>query len=794
MPMKRYNIGILLIAFAVLMLQLVLIRLLDVIWHSNMGYLVITLALFSFGVSGVYYAINPLKDKEHFYKVMSRLCFMYAASIGLIFVSFNYLPFRVAYFEQSIFWGLSSFLIFFFSLSLPFFFAGLLTTVVFSAKAKNIQLVYFYDLVGAGLGTVAIIPLIEPLGVGGIVLVLMGVNLVVAGIFAGVPWSRWLGYGAGAFFLILPFAYPGYIDLGKHVVSKRAIVEARDSDIIEYEVWDPISKIDVADLGGRKHIYYDGGSQSSYVYRFDGDYDALRALMPDYATSHFWERHVIVSHYLKQDTDQTVMVLGSAGGQEIKGALTYGARHVDAVELVGSVVELMATEYEEYSGGVTTHPNVNNQKGEGRSFLRHTELQYDIVQIFSNHTSSSIASGNGALSTNYLQTVEAYKLYFNSLKDDGILHINHHVYPRMVVTAARAWKEMGREDFLKHVIVWEAAGARDDLPAFLIKMTPWTQEELDKMSAFFANTRQLRVNPIDPSNNYLPAEFFTGDLPQEIIDQVPYRISAVYDNDPYFNFLRKSQDWLEVDARNYTNKSIADLMNSQLTNTVSNDIIHMVFTAGASVFFCIAFVFVPLFKSEVGRARWENKVPTLIYFCCLGAGFIIYELVLIQKFLLFIGYPLYTYGLVLFSLLFSAGLGSYCSELLKISPKNRWSWPFYGIFIYSVLWLTLGNWFLDSAAIDSMGLRILVSFLILVPLGFVLGMPFPLGIVYLSNKPSGGVAWAWAMNGLFTVFGGVIAVIVSIFIGFNNTLLIAFAFYALAYICSLKLSKDPSNG
>jgi hypothetical protein len=73
----------------------------------------------------------------------------------------------------------------------------------------------------------------------------------------------------------------------------------------------------------------------------------------------------------------------------------------------------------------------------------------------SNHTSSSIAAGSGALSATYLQTTDAYKEYFSHLKEDGILHINHHIYPRMVLTAAKAWQELGLTDFKKHVLSWK---------------------------------------------------------------------------------------------------------------------------------------------------------------------------------------------------------------------------------------------------------------------------------------------------------------------------------------------------
>ncbi|UCF53532.1 MAG: hypothetical protein JSV48_03505, partial [Bradyrhizobium sp.] len=126
------------------------------------------------------------------------------------------------------------------------------------------------------------------------------------------------------------------------------------------------------------------------------------------------------------------------------------------------------------------NPKVNAVRGEGRSFLRSGNKTYDIIQMMSNHTSSSIASGSGAVSPNYLQTTDAYKEYFSHLSKNGVLQINHHIYPKMVLTAAHAWQEMGRDNFEKHVLLYYA-GRWYNLPTLLIKMEPWTEEEFNRV-------------------------------------------------------------------------------------------------------------------------------------------------------------------------------------------------------------------------------------------------------------------------------------------------------------------------
>jgi hypothetical protein len=173
---------------------------------------------------------------------------------------------------------------------------------------------------------------------------------------------------------------------------------------------------------------------------------------------------------------------------------------------------------------------------------------------------------------------------------------------------------------------------------------------------------------------------------------------------------------------------------------------------------------------------------SLLYFTCLGAGFIIIELVYIQKFMRLLGSPLYTYSLVIAVMLLGAGIGSYASQKLGISPHRRWYWPFAGVLSYGLLLLALHGAIFEWTLTAPFEGRALVACLLLLPMGFFLGMPFPLGILTLADKPPGAVAWAWGMNGLFTVIGGLLAVIVSVEWGFTITLLFAFALYLAALL------------
>ncbi len=781
---RRIAPGLFLIALTTLMLELTLIRVFDVIWTPNMAYMVITLAMFCFALSGIYVALRPVKDVANVPRHLAAISLLFGVLALAFLPIMNALPIDFDNLLQHPTHGVVQFILMYGALALPFFLSGLVFTIVFSTYAEAIRTLYFWDLTGAGLGCIILVPLLPHFGPGGMLFIACGFALFASGLFLGN--RRWLAtsIAAGIMLIVVPLvATDGYLDFVEHTL-KRGTKIFRAQGLVERTYWDPISKIDVVNHGSRKDILYDGGSQTSVITRFDGNLRELRKTLPANSFTQFTSPGVLASHVLKEQSDQDVLVIGSAGGQEVKAALTYGAKHVDAVELVGFVVRMGKEIYADYNGNFYNNPNVYYTTGEGRSFLRSTDKKYDIIQIFSNHTSSSIAAGNGAMSPTYLQTAEAYKEYFQHLKEDGILHINHHVYPRMVSTAALAWHRLGRGDFRKHVMVFESASKRfqDNLPTLLIKMQPWTADEAETLKRFFGVAVSLVEDPIEPKRSFLSEDFYTGEFPSNLARNLPFRAGPSTDDNPYFNFLRQTLGELQADPERYLNYSTASLLNSQLLpGFFPQDVAHLIITAVAAVVFILAFVFIPLYFSTAGRSDWPGKGSTLLYFACLGAGFIIIELIFIQLYMKLIGYPLYTYSTVVFALLLSAGIGSYSADKLGIDLSSRWQLPFAGIGIYGGVLLATHQIVFDMFLTTPTAVRILVATASIFPLGLFMGMPLPLGILAIKDQPKGAIPWAWGLNGLFTLVGGLLSVLSSIFLGFKITLLLAICVYGVAY-------------
>jgi spermidine synthase len=811
LSMRKLSFGVFLVALATLVLELMLTRVFDVILAPNISYFVVTAAVFAFGLAGIYATLRPIPAQGD---ISGRLCVCSAGfaamtvlqipivnRLQLDYTTLGHHPLAVG----------GSFLVLYLTLLAPFFLGGYVLITVFTRYAARIQRLYFWDLTGAGVGSVLVIPFISAIGPGGLILCAAALALLAAALFSGSRIVALLSASVAVLIAVVPFVHaPQYIDFAQHM-DKRGVKDDLAAGLGEVERWDPISKINVINKvwspdkaeewwqsGDHKDIQYDGGNQTSHFFPFDGNVTALRALLDhdlSHVKEHFWHVGVLASHFLKRDSGQSVLVIGSAGGQETTAALVYGATYIDAVELVPTVVDLASGPYSHYIGDLYRNPAVHIYAGEGRSFLRRARRSYDIIQIFSNATSSSIAQGTGALSPGYLQTAEAYEEYFSHLTPDGILHINQNAYPRMITTAALAWRRMGRTDFASHVAVFASPTAKT-LPAMLIKMKPWTPGELASVSGFLARAdlplkqRMVLVeDPLSAPGRLLSADFYSGAFPAALAASLPVDFSPRTDDRPYFGFLRRHIRLLQADPIHYLDEGTAYSLNISMLHGVPMDLVHLFMTGAASLLFVFLFVYAPLRYSAVGQQSGATALPLMIYFSCLGAGFIIIELVCIQKFMYLIGSPLYTYSTVIFTLLLGAGIGSSASEWLGIGP-TRWSaLPFVAVVTLGVLLEVIYPGISRAALSLGTAGRVLVAGLLLFPIGFFLGMPFPLGVLAIANGPRGAVAWAWGMNGLFTVVGGLLSMLLSLRFGFNLTILFALALYVVAMLSFSHLRK-----
>jgi hypothetical protein len=807
--MRRIYVALFLVSLVALATEILLTRIFDVLLWHNLSFMVISCAVFGLALGGLRDVLAPPASNALGSAGLHRLVFAFAASVWSIPPLLNAIPFSSDAASRQPLVQLAWFFLLYLVLLAPFFFAGWAICRIFSLALRDIQRLYGVDLAGAALGTLLLFPLLQPLGPERM---LWYSSLLATGaaITLGPSTRAALYIAAGGLVLMLAPAQLGdrYLTLALHD-DKRETKRELEAGRLEVSTWDPMSQIAVLDQPprtddpadrGRKHIAYDGGSQTSNFFPFDGDFARLRSDLPRQVTFQFWRRAVLAAHYLRRDSGARSLIIGSAGGQETKAALMYGAASIDAVEMVGALARLAAGEYAGYIGHLFNRPEVRLHVAEGRSFLRASGATYDVIQIFSNYTTSSIAEGSGAVTPTYLVTTEAFGEYFAHLTPTGTLQINHLFYPRVVATAAAAWRAADRGEFRPHVAVVRYAEEPDLLPTILIKMTPWTAPEIADLRAFFAmpfaHEPEYRVaeDPLDPRASFLPDSFYSGVLAEAFTDSAPYDVRPATDDRPFLRMLRHSTGRIEVDPHTGVDATTAWALNTRLYHGwLPKDWLHLIGAAGVSVFYGLVFVIVPMLRSNAGRAPGARPVPVLVYFSLLGFGFMTLELVLIQVFIKLIGYPMYAMATVIGVMLIAAALGSVVSSRVAGADGRRWGVVFMGVLLCGLsMWLCYP--FVSTHLPGGGGLwpRIAATVLLIGPMAFFMGMPFPLGLLALAKRPRGAIAWAWSMNGLFSTVGGIASALLSLAFGFRFTILISLGVYGLAAATFARL-RDTSD-
>jgi hypothetical protein len=176
-----------------------------------------------------------------------------------------------------------------------------------------------------------------------------------------------------------------------------------------------------------------------------------------------------------------------------------------------------------------------------------------------------------------------------------------------------------------------------------------------------------------------------------------------------------------------------------------------------------------------GWPRW------LAYFGCLGAGFMLVEVALLQQFVLLLGHPVYSLTVTLFSLLLGTGAGSYLSR--RIPPelvRTRLLQALAGVIALGLAAVLLLPWLIDLAIPAPRWARILLAVALLTPAGAVMGIPLPAGVRLLASRQAPLVPWAWGMNGALSVVGATLAIFIAMNWGFSVTLLVGAGIYLLA--------------
>src|SRR5581483_1847015 len=467
---------------------------------------------------------------------------------------------------------------------------------------------------------------------------------------------------------------------------------------------------------------------------------------------------------------------------------------------------VMRDNYADYSYHLYQRPEVHIQVTDGRSFVRNAKQNYDVVQMTLVDTWASTAAGAFALSENSLYTVDAFREYFEHLKPDGMIAVTRWEFRqprealRVVSVAMEALHQLGSAAPSKNfIVVSEGKLDQDGVPVVVLaKKAAFTAAEEEAVKAHLIDNPDLNVLylPSRPGENPFSALIASND-PRAFADQYLYNVSPVNDNKPFFFFTLKLKQMLPE-------QSLREGIDWKVNLGVA--VLGMVLVI--SVLAVIAFLIVPL----VSIPGQKNHPTKLLYFIAVGIGYILVEIAFIQRFVLFLGHPTYALTVVVFLLLLSSGLGSLASRQWLIQTKRIW-FPLAFIVATVLLYVFILPGVLNAFVGLPFVAKLFISGVLLVPLGFAMGMPFPTGLRALASVPASensllakadsqykdfqykdtAVEWAWAMNAGSSVLGSVLAMVIAIQFGLNATLACGSGAYLLALLLAGTLKANVSQ-
>jgi hypothetical protein len=464
------------------------------------------------------------------------------------------------------------------------------------------------------------------------------------------------------------------------------------------------------------------------------------------------------------------LVIGGGGGRDVYNALSSGQRRVDVIELNREIRDMVDGELAEWSGRPFSLPGVSVAIGDGRSTLAARDTRYDQIHIGFTNTLTAGSGQAYALSENNLYTVEAFDEYLDHLRPGGILSVSR-LYRfagdevlRATVLALAALRDRGVSDPSRHVIVMLG---RDTLAAFygtvLVRLEPFTEAELARVRRLAAErTRGLVYAPGGPYRREWRG-LAAAASPEAFCSGYPVDVCAPTDNQPFFLNPVRLGDLGEP------------LPPGSPFISRTPFVVLLVALGILAALSLVAFV-LPL---ALDRRSERPPASALAYFAAIGLGFLVFEVVLIQRFVLFLGFPTYALSVVLFALLVFTGCGSLLSERLRDRRRGLVAALAAVTALVTVAAFALQP--LLRALIDlPFAARIVIAVALLAPAGLLLGMAMPVGLRRLAALHPTGVAWAWGINGVTSVLGSVLAIFVAINWGFTVATLLAAACYALA--------------
>lgn len=799
----RILVGIFLLSASTLAFEINLTRYLSISQFYHFAFMVVSIALLGYGASGTFLAIFPTSSVSSTTQRLSISTLATSVSILCSYIFVNLVPFD----SFSIFIDHKQLLILilhYLVLAAPFFFSGMVVGATISLSPQNAGKTYAANMVGSGVGCG--LALLSPtlLGVPGSVML----STAIAG-FASLAWivpidmagkkglQKYLGKYQIFLAGIILFSILGIIwilttgsafsfleiNLSPYKGLSYAL-QYPGAELVSQE-WNAYSRLDVVDSPGIRSL---PGVSTKYLQPppselgmfIDGE--NLNPIVvagedPDYAP--FLPQSIA---YLLRPKAST-LILGAQGGLDILSALAMGTDMVTAVEVNPLVI---SSAYHIYS-----LPDVITIQEADRSYSTRTSGRFDIVIISLTTTFHPIRSGAYSLSEDYRYTVESIQDALEQVHPGGILVFNRWLQNppseslRAFTTVVEALENFGFDPKL-NIVVFRGY----NIATFLVKKQPFSELELAEVENFLREHRFDLIYSPEPNpdliNRYnvlqspLYAEiynqFINTKSKDEFYDLYPYDVRPPTDDKPFWGHYFKWSQFSQI---------ISEFRQYWQPFGGAGFLVIFVLL-GISILLAAFLIILPtwVLNRRTTQLRGEQRparfdlLKYLTYFFMLGLGYLLVEIPIIHIFILYLGNPAYAITVVLFSLLVFSGVGSTLSH--RINPRLALA------FLPPLILLTA---FILPVIIDlsldfPLAMRFFLTAVMLAPLSFFMGIPFPAAIERLPEdlQQQEGVSWFWAANGSASVISAILAALLAISFGYRWVLIAGTAAYFLAFI------------
>ena len=788
-------------SIAVLLFEMAQIRIFSYSLPAILSYIGISLAMLGFGVGAMLLSMMPGITQNKPRATLSVLLLLQALSMIGSNVLFAALAWdTVINMQRGIIPIILKILL---PCTMPYFFGGLFTAIIFSSAKQAIGKLYFWNLLGAGLGALLITIILRPLGAEKIIF-LSAILTLIAGLFIAWSYHRVISGITLAAIIACLFVFPNSAALMKFTprpddgTGYYQLMAAQEKSlggeiINEFSEWNIVGRIDIWKQTGNS-----AKVPESTDYRLLTVDSGAATIMVEDPGVQDWGAEIFRETfygfaYHANPQPESVLVIGPGGGMDVNTALHWNAKKITAVEINSTSIKAVTGPYASFLKWPASE-KLTLVHEDGRSFVRNTPEKFDIIQISGIDTLTISATGSFNMVEESLYTVEAFDDFIKTLSANGVLAVVHvgGSEIRYATIATEALLRQGVEDPQNHI----AAFRQGMLGGIVVSKSKFNPRQIDALHAL--------SNRTTPNNVYIPPyEVFGFGFNKPVtVQYLPGRVANPEFTD-MFNVMNSGTAQRQMRLKKFAIATddqpfnmILGFLYGQIKLPIHNNFkLFRLFWAGIIVlaFICIM---LPVAVFQKGSGDRISLLWVLSYFALIGLSFMMLEINMINRFTIFIGSPGASIAVVLTSILVASGIGSYVSGLGTWAPQHKIA---LGTLLLVITSLAL-KYFSPAvfsacyAAGATQEIRGTIVGFMLLPLGFCMGWFFPNGLRVIDMNFSGThlVPWAIAINGFMSVVGSVIALPITLWYGFNNLFWLSVGGYALIGLFTIVFFRKKS--